>query len=297
MSSSITKPNKPASGWLITNAFMRTPKFLELQEMFELSARKSGLSLKSYTNAEVLAGKEIKDKPDFVLFWDKDVLLAAYLESLGIPVFNSSKSIALCDDKGKTYIALKDSGLLLPKTILCPFTYDTVGYTDFSFADSVIEELGLPLVMKENYGSFGMQVYLVKTKDELVAKLKEISPKPCLFQEFLSERAGNDVRIQVVGNKVICAMERYSDTDFRANVSIGGKMRNYMPTPEEKKMAVKAVKRLGLSFGGVDIIYGKDGPYICEVNSNAHFKNILDCTGVNAADAILGFIASKVSRS
>ena len=91
-------------------------------------------------------------------------------------------------------------------------------------------------------------------------------------------------------------MERYSDTDFRANVTIGGKMRNYTPTSEEKKMAVKAVKKLGLSFGGVDIIYGEDGPVICEVNSNAHFKNILDCTGVNAADEILKYIATKVSK-
>ena len=294
MNSSKTKVNN--EGWLITNAFMRTSKFTELQEMLENAAKKAGIRLKSFTNAEVLAGVELISKPDFVLFWDKDVLLASYLESFGIPVFNSAKSIALCDDKGKTYLALKDSGLPLPKTILAPFTYDIIGYTELSFLDRVIGELGLPLVVKENYGSFGMQVYLVKTKEELVNKLKEISPKPCLFQEFLSTRAGNDVRLQVVGNKVVCAMERYSDTDFRANVTIGGKMRNYTPTAEEKKMAVKAVKKLGLSFGGVDIIYGEDGPVICEVNSNAHFKNILDCTGVNAADEILKYIATKVSK-
>jgi RimK family alpha-L-glutamate ligase len=290
------QPGSFLSGWLVTNAFMRTKKFTELQEMFEAAAKKAGIRLKSFSNAELLAGMKLRRKPDFVLFWDKDVLLASYLESLGIPVFNSAKSIALCDDKGKTFLALKDSGLPLPKTVLAPFTFDTVGYTDLSFVDRVTARLGLPLVIKENYGSFGMQVYLANTREEIVERLKEISPKPCLFQEFLSERAGNDIRVQVVGNKVVCSMARHSDTDFRANVTIGGKMKAYEPTAEEKRMALKACKALGLSFGGVDIIYGKEGPVICEVNSNAHFKNILECTGVNVAEAIMEHIGKSVRK-
>ena len=281
---------------MITNAFMRTTKFTELAELFVKAAKRQGILLDTKNNSEVLAGSELKEKPDFVLFWDKDVLLAAYLESLGIPVFNSAKSIALCDDKGKTFIALKDSELPLPKTILAPFTYDTVGYTSLDFADSVIAELGLPFVMKENYGSFGMQVYLIKTKQELLDKLKEVSPKPCLFQEFLAARAGNDIRVQVVGGKVVCAMARHSDTDFRANVSIGGKMKAYTPTKEEERIALKAAKKLGLSFAGIDIIYGDNGPVLCEVNSNAHFKNILECTGVNVADEIFKFICETVGN-
>ncbi len=291
---STTTLNKSRNGLLITNAFLRSGKFTELSDMFVEAANKQGVGLTVKTNAEVLAGAELSKRPDFVLFWDKDVLLASYLESLGIPVFNSACSIALCDDKGKTFLALKDSGLPLPKTILAPFTYDNIGYNSFDFVDRVIEELSLPLVLKENYGSFGMQVYLIHTREELVEKLKEISPKPCLFQRFLSARAGNDVRLQVVGDRVICAMERYSDGDFRANITIGGHMRAYTPTKEEEEMAICAAKTLGLTFGGVDIIYDVDGPKLCEVNSNAHFKNILDCTGVNAASEIIACIAEII---
>ena len=42
------------------------------------------------------------------------------------------------------------------------------------------------------------------------------------------------------------------------------------------------------------MLFGKDGPLICEVNSNAHFKTTLDCTGVNMADAIMRDIKRKL---
>ncbi len=218
--STTTSSNKKRRGWLIVNAFLNTNKFNELADWFIKSAKKLDISLDIFTNAEILVGMPIENKPDFVLFWDKDVLLAEYLESFGIPVFNSACSIALCDDKGKTYLALKDSGIRMPKTILAPFTYGNIGYNSDTFLASVAEELGFPLVMKENYGSFGMQVYLVHDMEELKDKLKEISPKPCLFQEFIECSAGRDIRLQVVGDRVIATMYRYSQNgDFRANVA------------------------------------------------------------------------------
>ncbi|MFW5676022.1 MAG: ATP-grasp domain-containing protein, partial [Acetivibrio ethanolgignens] len=65
-------------------------------------------------------------------------------------------------------------------------------------------------------------------------------------------------------------------------------MKAYEPTEEEKRLAVRACQALGLDFAGVDILFGEAGPVVCEVNSNAHFKNIYDCTGVNVAEHILG---------
>jgi glutathione synthase/RimK-type ligase-like ATP-grasp enzyme len=91
-------------------------------------------------------------------------------------------------------------------------------------------------------------------------------------------------------------MYRYSENgDFRANVSNGGKMKYYEPTKEQIDLAILSCKTLGLDFGGVDILFGENQePIVCEVNSNAHFKNIFDCTGVNVADTIMEYIIKRI---
>ena len=88
----------------------------------------------------------------------------------------------------------------------------------------------------------------------------------------------------------MASMLRYNDNDFRANITNGGSMEKYNPTKEEVKMAIDTCKALNLDFGGVDILFGENGPILCEVNSNAHFKNIYDCTGENVADYIIEYI-------
>ena len=154
-------------------------------------------------------------------------------------------------------------------TIVAPMTYENIGYTDMNFLDKVAEKFGFPLVIKECFGSFGMQVYM-----------------------------DHDVRLQVVGDEVVAAMFRYTDDgDFRANITHGGKMKSYEPDASEIKLATDTVKALGLDFAGVDLLFsnGADMPadMVCEVNSNAHFKNIFECTGVNVADEIMKYIMSR----
>lgn len=285
------------SGWLIINEFLNTSKFSELTQYLLVAAGMRNIGLVVLTNAEVMVGMPLPfDKPDFVLFWDKDVCLAEYLESLGILVFNSARSIALCDDKRKTFLALQNSGIVMPKTILAPFTYDNIGYSKQEFIARIESELSYPFVVKEAFGSFGMQVYLVNNREEMLCKLSEISPKPFLFQEFLSEYQGTDVRLQVVGDEVVSSMLRYSvNGDFRANITLGGKMQTYVPTEEQCAIAIKATKAMGLSFAGVDLLFGEDErPVLCEVNSNAHFKTMLECTGVNVADKIVCHVRKRL---
>ena len=123
--------------------------------------------------------------PDFVLFWDKDIRLARHLEILGLPVFNSSKAIEACDDKRLTHILLQKENIPMPKTIIAPFTYNNIGYTNLEFLTKAEEKLLYPFVIKEAYGSFGQQVYLVNSHEEAVARIEKIGAKPMLFQEFV----------------------------------------------------------------------------------------------------------------
>jgi len=299
---------KPITAWLITNAFLHTTKFTEINLWLIEAAKKSGIDLILKTNQEELALLDSKNpiayksndinKPSFVLFWDKDIRLANYLELKGLPVFNSSRAIGICDDKSLTHLYLQRAGIPMPKTILAPMTYSNIGYTSMDFLEKIEKELFFPIVVKECFGSFGQQVYLVKNREELIEKVKEIEPKPMLFQEFIETSRGKDIRLQVVGDKVVASMYRYSENgDFRANITNGGKMKPYDPTKEQKDLAIRCCQILGLDFAGVDILFGEnDEPIVCEVNSNAHFKNIFDCTGVNVADYIMDHILKKLDQ-
>ena len=149
--------------------------------------------------------------------------------------------------------------------------------------------------MKESFGSFGQQVYLVNNKSELTKKVKELEGKPFLFQEYIGESKGKDIRLQVVGNRVVASMYRYSEDDFRANITNGGHMKAYEPTSQEIELAICAAGAVGADFAGVDLLFGKDGPLVCEVNSNAHFINILKCTGVDTSMEIMKYIQNGVS--
>jgi len=310
-------------GILVANAFLKTEKFVEHYEWLKEAAKQYKIALSLLDNTELLypvggssqsalaekIDKMIKEN-DFILYWDKDIPLGMMLqrncESQGVPVFNSVDAIGICDNKFETYRILWEwnqrcsGGEQIPliPTIAAPMTYDTVGYHTMHFVEEVIRELALPMVLKECYGSFGMQVYLAKTEQEVYSYTRRLAGKPFLYQKYLEKSSGKDVRIQVVGEQAVAAMYRFSENgDFRANITNGGSMKAYQPSPEECALAVRTVKALGLDFAGVDLLFGEQGSadIVCEVNSNAHFKNMYSCTGVDVAKCIMGYIRSVLS--
>ena len=184
----------------------------------------------------------------------------------------------------------------MPKTYVAPMTFDKE-YKDYTFLLQVEGNLGYPMIIKENKGSFGEQVYMVNNYYEAVEKIKSIGHHEFIMQEYIESSKGKDIRIHVVGGKVVTAMERVNENDFRANITNGGVMKPYNPTKEQMDMAIEVCGKLKLDFAGVDIMFGKTGePILCEVNSNAHFRNIYDCTGVNVADEIMKLIENDLKK-
>ena len=151
--------------------------------------------------------------------------------------------------------------------------------------------------MKEAFGSFGKEVYLINNKDELRNKTLQSSDKPILFQEYVQESRGRDIRLHIVGGEFIGAVVRTNQKDFRANASNGGVMSAYIPTLQEITIAQITCKAIGLDFAGIDILFGKDGPLICEVNSNAHMKNFYMATGINVVKKIISYIDKEIYES
>lgn len=290
-------------GWVIYNKdFESDKKFREHVDWFVDTAQHFSVLLEAKSNTDILFtlsdSVELKQtlvkKPEFVLFFDKDVRLAQLLEAIGIKVFNNSKAIEICDDKTLTQIVLSKNGIKTPKTIICPKSFFGFKQENLLFLDEVCLHLSFPLILKESLGSFGNEVYFVHNKDELLNKVLELTNKSILFQEYIQESHGRDIRMYIVGGEFVGAVMRSNTKDFRANAANGGVMSTYIPTEQEIEIAKKACLSIGLDFAGVDILFAKEGPIICEVNSNAHMKNFYNTTGIDVVKKIFEHIAKNI---
>lgn len=290
-------------GWLIVNEFIKTDRFTKLSDAFMEAASKLSVQLDLYTNADFsvrIDTLEVKSKafdngnPDFVIFYDKDIVLARALEKNGIKVLNSSESIRICDSKVLTMEALA-SKVRMPKTYIVPFTYENIGLNlKEEFLLEIEKDLSYPFIIKESYSSFGMGVHLVYNRKEAIDTLNMYGKKECSIQEFIGSSKGKDVRVFMVSDKCVASILRYSEEDFRSNAQGKSDSIAYKASDEMVELSKTVMKEMGLSFAGIDILFGEnDEPILCEVNSNAHFLKLLECTGVNAAEEIIKYCIEK----
>src|SRR5699024_4338132 len=294
-------------GWIIYNGSLAGGKFIDFAQWLQEAATKLNCQTKIIKNNELFATFTTDELsilqttndvlPDFVISTDKDLYLARQFELLGIPVFNSAKAIEISDDKILTHQHLAKHKIPTPKTIVAPKVYKNINPVNSNYMREIAKSLGYPLIIKEAFGSFGEQVYLIHNEQELNDKIETIAGVPYFFQEFVKTSYGRDLRLQVVGDEVVAAMKRTAVDDFRANVTNGGTMQAYTPTEVEKNVAIQATHAIGADFAGVDLLYGKDDtPLVCEVYSNAHIHNLYDCTGINSADYILDYILNSLDK-
>ena len=231
-------------------------------------------------------------KYDHVIYLDKDRYVAEMLEAAGYKLFNSSKSIVLCDDKMLTHITLANYGIKMPTTISSTLCYHDDGNRDY--LNDVEKKLGFPMIVKENYGSLGRQVYLVNNSAELRQIEDKLIHIPHIFQEFISSSKGKDYRIIIIGHKVVAYMKRENKHSYLSNLATGGKAEVVNLPKSYLDMAIKASEILGLDYCGVDILEGPNKePILSEVNSNAFYEGIEKATGVNVAKTYVEYILSK----
>lgn len=248
-----------------------------------------------YTNSDILK----KDNFDFndCVFLDKDITCGLLLEAKGIRLYNNVGAIETCDDKSKTYIALKDF-YELPETIIVPYLFNDNDFDADDYSNYLIEKLGLPLIIKKAKSSLGEGVFLVKSKKRLKDILIENINDQLIACKYIEESCGKDVRAYVVGDKVVAAMERYNKKDFRSNIALGGKGTPFVLNDEEEKLCLNIARSLGLDFCGIDLLFKNDRPNIvCEVNSNALIYEIDKVCNVNIPKHIAEHIKYKAIKA
>ncbi len=292
-------------GWIIYKETEDNikPDSFEIQRLIEVAAEQNiGLSVLHPEQLDVIVTREDKRSifvdgrpdalPDFVLprmgagttYFALSIL--RHLEKLGVPCINSSQSVETVKDKLYTQQILAEKNLPVPKTMLMKFPVD---------AELIEQQIGFPVVIKAISGSQGKGVFLAEKKSHLVDLIQLIeltNPKfNLILQEFVQTSFGRDLRVFVIGGRVVGCMERMAaDTGFKANYSAGGTVRAHEVTPEIEWLATEAARILGLDIAGVDLLFDGDHFKICEVNSSPGFQGLSSCCDVNIPAEIYHYI-------
>src|SRR6056297_1641899 len=157
---------------------------------------------------------------------------------------------------------------------------------------------GVPIIIKLLEGTQGVGVILadsVKIAEAIIETLQS-TRQNVLVQKFVAESKGRDIRAFVVGDQVVAAMRRVAQgSEFRSNVHRGGKTERVVLDDEYCETAVRSAQIMGLRVAGVDMLEGKDGPLVMEVNSSPGLEGIERATGLDIAGAIVDHIANQVA--
>jgi len=216
------------------------------------------------------------------------------IEAQGMYVTSSSIAIVRARDKLRSAQILAKSGVAIPKTVFSRNVADI---------DHLIEEIGgVPVIIKLAKGTHGNGVVLAETIKMAKSALQALylmneDGTNLLIQEFIAESAGTDIRAFVVGSQVVASYQRKSlDDEFRSNLHKGGEGTPIKLTDDERKMAVKAARAMGLNIAGVDMMRSKRGPLVLEVNASPGF-GIEKITGRNVAEKIIEYVERNAKRS
>ncbi len=211
-------------------------------------------------------------------------------EQMGVFCVNPSHAIAVSRDKLRALQVLSRHRIGIPTTLFVRSTSEII---------PGIERMGgPPVVVKLLEGTQGIGVILADSTNVAEAIIETLSgpaKMSVLLQRFVKESKGRDIRALVVGSRVVAAMRRTAQGDeFRSNIHRGGSAEIIELDEEYSRVAVQAAQILGLRVAGVDLLEGKDGPVLMEVNSSPGLEGIETSTGVDVADEIITLIEDEV---
>jgi ribosomal protein S6--L-glutamate ligase len=210
-------------------------------------------------------------------------------EQMDVYSANSSNGISNSRDKLRALQILSRHKIGIPPTAFVRDQRDVA---------AAIERVGgTPVIIKLIEGTQGVGVILAESARmaQAVVETLHSTQQNVLIQAFVSESKGRDIRAFVVGDQVVAAMRRTAQGDeFRSNKHRGGKVEPVILSYEYAETAVRAAQIMGLKVAGVDLLEGRDGPLVMEVNSSPGLQGIEEATRLDVAGAVIDYIAAQV---
>ena len=210
-------------------------------------------------------------------------------EQMDVFCVNSSAGISNSRDKLRSLQILSRHNIGIPQTTFVRDKKDVL--------PAIQRVGGAPVIIKLLEGTQGIGVLLAETEKsaESLVELLQSQKQNVLIQKFVAESKGRDIRAFVVGDRVVAAMRRVAQgQEFRSNVHRGGVTEPVELDEKYQATALKAAQMMGLRVAGVDMLEGKDGPQIMEINSSPGLEGIERCTQLDIAGAIIDYIAGNV---
>lgn len=207
-------------------------------------------------------------------------------QARGVAVLNPPRALETCIDKYLATAYLEAAGLRVPPTSVC------------QHADAALESfkaLGSDVIVKPLFGSEGRG--MVRISDPELAwrtfRTLERTQSVLYLQQYI-HHPGWDLRIFVLGGRVLAAMRRHGNGDWRTNVAQGGKGEVVRPSAEEERLALRAAAAVGASVAGVDLLPGPhDEWYVLEVNAVPGWRALAPVTGVDVAAASIDYLVNE----
>ncbi len=204
----------------------------------------------------------------------------ARLEASGTVVVNAPKAIECAVDKYLTTAKLQAAGLAVPRTIVCE---------DSEAAMTAFEDLGGDVIVKPLFGSEGRGILRVSDPDLAFRTFRTLERTQAVLylQEFI-EHTGSDLRALVLDGRVIAAMRRHGNGDYRTNISRNGRAEPVELLKREQDLALKASAATGCRFAGVDLLYDRSGKvYVIEVNAVPGWRALSRVTDIDVAGLLV----------
>lgn len=221
-------------------------------------------------------------KPDFAIVRTIAPDLSLYIESLGIPTFNNHLTSKVANDKMKTHYYA---------TMMNVPTMATQGLNGIDLRIPT----EYPKVIKSVDGHGGSEVFLVNNAAEC-KEILSLHPNKRFIAQNLSSEPGVDMRVYVLGGRVLAAVKRTSDSDFRSNFSLGGKA-ELVPLPSELYHTVKIlVSSLGADFVGIDFIRHNGEWVLNEIEDVVGTRMLYSLTDIDAAQLYIDYVIPKVNK-
>jgi ribosomal protein S6--L-glutamate ligase len=213
----------------------------------------------------------------------------AALEAAGVLVVNPAKAVECAVDKFLTTHRLQRAGLPVPRTVVCE---------DAEAAMTAFAELGGDVVVKPLFGSEGRGIVRVSDPDLAWRTFRALERLNAVLylQEFI-DHPGWDVRVMVLGGRILGAMRRVNPLDFRTNVSRRASIEPHLPTAMEEAWALAAASAVGAWFAGVDVLYNRAGlGYVIEVNAVPGWRAFAKATGKDIAVELVQKIEARIEE-
>ena len=219
---------------------------------------------------------------DFVIYRYKYGKIKDAIGALAKRTYNDTEAFGTYINKFEQLRTLSSNGFLMPDYML------GTGFTPY---EEIVTKLGTPFILKGLESAQGAEVYLVENE----AQYKEVLnvyplEKEYVFEQYISTSFGRDIRFYSIRGEVIACMTREAVSGFKANVALGANVRAF-PIDENIKQTAKDIyAQTGLDFLGIDLLFGADKPYFCEINVMPGMEGMEKATGVNVAGAIIDTI-------